>query len=165
MTVVVRAVHTPEEIVFHLAWDDPTPSDPSQGAPKPDRIALQLPTGAGTGDRPYFLMGDSGHPVYLLTWTAGAGVGEATATGAAQVAPQTGEAVQARGQAVYDAGQYRVVIRRPRQTPDAGDFTFDYVAPRSFVQPDGKEVKCDSTCAVVVSNQAFADDVYVVVRP
>jgi DMSO reductase family type II enzyme heme b subunit len=122
--VVVRAVHTPQEIVFHLTWDDPTPTDPGQGAPKPDRIALQLPTGAGTGERPYFLMGDSGHPVYLLTWTAGTGVGEATATGATQVTPQSGESVQARGQAVYDAGQYRVVIHRPRQTPDPADFAF-----------------------------------------
>jgi DMSO reductase family type II enzyme heme b subunit len=122
--VVVRAVHTPQEVVFHLTWDDPTPSDPGKGAPKPDRIALQLPAGQGTGERPYFLMGDGGHPVYLLTWTAGAGVSEATATGAGQVTPQSGEAVQAQGQAVYEAGQYRVVIRRPRQTADPADFTF-----------------------------------------
>ncbi|HSE95306.1 MAG TPA: c-type cytochrome [Methylomirabilota bacterium] len=122
--VVVRAVHTPQEIVFHLTWDDSTPSDPGQGAPKPDRIALQLPAGPGTGDRPYFLMGDGGHPVYLLTWTAGAGVGEAMATGATQLTPQAGEALQARGEAVYDAGQYRVVIRRPRQTTDTADFAF-----------------------------------------
>ena len=69
--VTVRAVYTEREAVFHLTWDDPTASDPTKGAPKPDMIAVQFPTGQGTGDRPYFLMGDGSHPVYLLTWRAG----------------------------------------------------------------------------------------------
>src|SRR5207247_1932817 len=75
--VTVRAVYTEGEVVFHLTWDDPTASDPAQGAPKPDMLALQFPAAGGTGDRPYFLMGDGSNPVYLLTWRAGAGVGEA----------------------------------------------------------------------------------------
>jgi len=122
--VTLRAVYTDREAVFHLTWDDPTASDPTKGAPKPDMIAVQFPTGQGTGDRPYFLMGDGSHPVYLLTWRAGGDVGEATATGVGKVTPQSGEAVQAKGQVVYDAGQYRAVIRRPLQTPDAQDFVF-----------------------------------------
>ena len=122
--VTVRAVYTDGEVVFHLTWDDPTASDPTKGAPKPDMIAIQFPTGQGTGDRPYFLMGDGSHPVYLLTWRAGENVGEATATGVGKMAPQTGEAVQAKGQAAYEAGQYRVVIRRPLKTADAQDFAF-----------------------------------------
>ena len=65
--VTLRAVYTDQEAVFHLTWDDPTASDPTKGAPKPDMIAVQFPTGQGTGDRPYFLMGDGSHPVYLLT--------------------------------------------------------------------------------------------------
>jgi DMSO reductase family type II enzyme heme b subunit len=122
--VSVRAVHTDQEVVFHLTWDDPTESNPAQGAPKPDMIALQFPTGAGDGERPYFLMGDGARPVYLLTWRAGEGVGEAVAGGVGQREPQKGAAVQATGQAVYDAGQYRLVIRRPRQTADPTDFVF-----------------------------------------
>ena len=122
--VTLRAVYTDREAVFHLTWDDPTASDPTKGAPKPDMIAVQFPTGQGTGDRPYFLMGDGSHPVYLLTWRAGGDAGEATATGVGKMAPQSGEAVQAKGQAVYDAGQYRAVIRRPLQTPDTQDFVF-----------------------------------------
>ena len=55
---------------------------------------------------------------------AGENVGEATATGVGKMAPQTGEAVQAKGQAAYEAGQYRVVIRRPLKTADAQDFAF-----------------------------------------
>jgi DMSO reductase family type II enzyme heme b subunit len=126
--VTVRAVYTDREVVFHVTWDDPTPSDPSKGAPKPDRVALQFPTGAGTGERPYFLMGDANAPVYLLTWQAGQGVGEATATGVGKVAPKTAE-VAAAGQAVYDAGQYRAVIRRPLKPAASADFAF---RPREF---------------------------------
>ena len=139
--VTVRAVYTDREAVFHLTWDDPTASDPTKGAPKPDMVAIQFPTGQGTGDRPYFLMGDGSHPVYLLTWRAGADVGEATATGAGKMTPQAGEAVQAKGQAVYDAGQYRVVIRRPLKTADSSDFAFrpGEFFPVAFWAWDGSE--------------------------
>jgi DMSO reductase family type II enzyme heme b subunit len=139
--VTVRAVYTEREAVFHLTWDDPTASDPTKGAPKPDMVAIQLPTGQGTGDRPYFLMGDGSHPVYLLTWRAGADVGEATATGAGKVTPQAGEAIQAKGQAVYDAGQYRAVIRRPLKTADSSDFAFrpGEFFPVAFWAWDGSE--------------------------
>lgn len=139
--VTVRAVYTEREAVFHLTWDDPTASDPTKGAPKPDMVAVQFPTGQGTGDRPYFLMGDRSHPVYLLTWRAGADVGEATAVGAGKMTPQTGEAVQAKGQAVYDAGQYRVVIRRSLQTADSQDFVFrsGEFFPVAFWAWDGSE--------------------------
>jgi len=139
--ITVRAVHTDQEIVFHLTWDDPSDSDPGKGAATPDMVALQLPTGTGEGERPYFLMGDSAKPVYLLTWRAGAGVGEATATGAGKIVPQTGESVQARGQAVYDAGQYRVVVRRPLRTSDRADFLFPVgqFFPMAFWAWDGSE--------------------------
>jgi DMSO reductase family type II enzyme heme b subunit len=139
--LVVRAVYTDREAVFHLTWDDPTASDPTKGAPKPDMVAIQLPTGQGTGDRPYFLMGDGSHPVYLLTWRAGGDVGEATATGLGKLAPQAGQAVQAKGQVVYDAGQYRAVIRRPLKTADSDDFVFrpGEFFPVAFWAWDGSE--------------------------
>jgi DMSO reductase family type II enzyme heme b subunit len=139
--VTVRAVHTPQEIVFHLTWDDPSASDPGKGAPKPDMLALQLPTGTGEGERPYFLMGDSSRPVYLLTWQAGAGPGEATATGVGKLAPQSGPAVSVKGQAVYDAGQYRAVLRRPLKTEDKADFVFPVgqFFPMAFWAWDGSE--------------------------
>jgi DMSO reductase family type II enzyme heme b subunit len=139
--VTVRAVYTDQDVVLHLTWDDPTASDPTQGAPKPDMLAVQLPTGQGTGDRPYFLMGDGGNPVYLLTWRAGTGVGEAAGAGAGKMTPQAGEAVQAKGQAVYDAGQYRAVIRRALKTADAQDFVFraGEFFPMAFWAWDGSE--------------------------
>jgi DMSO reductase family type II enzyme heme b subunit len=139
--VTVRAVYTDQEVAFHLTWDDPTASDPAKGAPKPDMIAMQFPTGAGTGDRPYFLMGDGNNPVYLLTWRAGGAVGEATAAGVGKMTPQEGEAIQAKGQAVYEAGQYRAVIRRPLQTKDAQDFVLrpGEFFPVAFWAWDGSE--------------------------
>jgi DMSO reductase family type II enzyme heme b subunit len=139
--VTVRAVYTDREAMFHLTWDDPTASDPGKGAPKPDMVAIQLPTGQGTGDRPYFLMGDGSHPVYLLTWRAGSDVGEATAAGVGKLTPQAGEAVQVKGQVVYDAGQYRAVIRRPLKTADPEDFAFrpGEFFPVAFWVWDGSE--------------------------
>ena len=139
--VTVRAVYTEQEVVLHLTWDDPTASDPTQGAPKPDMAAVQFPSGQGGADRPYFLMGDGSNPVYLLTWRAGAGVGEAMGAGAGKLTPQAGEAVQAKGQAVYDAGQYRAVIRRPLKTADAQDFAFrtGEFFPVAFWAWDGSE--------------------------
>jgi DMSO reductase family type II enzyme heme b subunit len=122
--ITVRAVHTPEEVVFHLTWDDPTASDPSKGAQKPDMVALQFPGGGQGGERPYFLMGEAARPVYLLTWQAGAGFGEATAAGIGKLTPATGEGVQTRGEVVYEAGQYRATMRRPLRTPDQADFAF-----------------------------------------
>jgi DMSO reductase family type II enzyme heme b subunit len=139
--VTVRAVYTEQEAVLHLTWNDPSASDPTKGAPKPDMVAVQFPTGQATGDRPYFLMGDGGNPVYLLTWRADAGVGEATATGAGKMAPQAGQAVQVKGRAVYDAGQYRAVIRRPLRTADPQDFVFrpGEFFPVAFWAWDGSE--------------------------
>jgi len=148
--ITVRAVHTPQEVVFHLTWDDPTPSDPTKGAPKPDVVALQFPRGGAGGERPYFLMGDGGKPVYLLTWRAGSGVGEATAAGIGKVTPQTGEAVQAKGEVVYEAGQYRATIRRPLKTADQADFAFpaDQFFPIAFWAWDGGEGEEGAKAAV-----------------
>ncbi len=139
--LAVRAVHTDQDVAFHLTWDDPTPSDPTKGAPKPDMVALQFPTGRGEGERPYFLMGDGGRPVYLLAWQAGAGVGEATAAGVGKLTPKKAEAVQAKGQAVYHAGQYRAVIRRALKTADQADFAFPVgeFFPMAFWAWDGSE--------------------------
>jgi hypothetical protein len=68
-------------------------------------------------------------------------VGEATAAGIGKITPQTGEAVQAKGQAVYDAGQYRAVIRRPLETGDKTDFVFPVgqFFPIAFWVWDGSE--------------------------
>ncbi|MBI2460172.1 MAG: c-type cytochrome [Candidatus Rokubacteria bacterium] len=123
--VSVRAVYTSEEVAFHLAWDDPTPSKPDPAKKVfADAVAIQLPVKLEPTERPYFLMGDGARPVYLLTWRSDGGVGEANVTGLGKLTPQRGEAVQARGQVAYADGRYRLVIKRPLETGDANDFAF-----------------------------------------
>jgi DMSO reductase family type II enzyme heme b subunit len=110
--VTVRAAYNDTEVAFHLTWDDP---DETKGDGKqtfPDAISLQFPPEIGTGtDRPYFLMGHGSEPVYLLRWEQGKGVMEATASGPGKIAPLTGG--EATGQAVFQDGRYRLVIKRP----------------------------------------------------
>jgi DMSO reductase family type II enzyme heme b subunit len=118
--VSVRAVYNATEIAFHLTWDDPTES---KEAGKPDAINLQFPPSAGVGaERPYFLMGDASDAVYLLRWENGKGVLEAAANGPAKLSPLDGSA--AGGTAVFQNGQYRLVIKRPLAGKDAGRLTF-----------------------------------------
>ncbi|MBI2554298.1 MAG: c-type cytochrome, partial [Candidatus Rokubacteria bacterium] len=124
--IAVRAAYSDAEIAFHLTWDDPTASKADPKADTfADQVALQFPTGPGEGnERPYVLMGDGSNPVTLLRWSSDGGVGEATATGIAKVTPRTGEAVKAKGKAMFADGQYRLVIKRPRVTKDPGDPAF-----------------------------------------
>jgi DMSO reductase family type II enzyme heme b subunit len=124
--VTVRAAYNEGEIAFHLTWDDPTPSRPDPGAKTfADQIAIQFPARLPEGiERPYVLMGDGSNPVYLLRWASDRGVGEASATGVAKVTPRAGEAVRAKGKAVFADGQYRLVLKRPRASGGPGDPPF-----------------------------------------
>ena len=124
--VTVRAVYTDSEIAFHLTWDDPTKSMPNATAKTfADQIAVQFAAKPAEGnERPYVLQGDGSNPVYLLRWSSDAGVGEANASGLGKLTPQAGEAVQAKGAAVFADGQYRLVIKRPRVTKDPEDPEF-----------------------------------------
>ncbi len=124
--ITARAVYSDTEIAFHLTWDDPTPSKPDPKANTfADAVALQFPTRPGEGnERPYIFMGDASNPVTLLRWTSDGGVGEATAAGVGKITPKTGEAVRARGRAVFADGQYRLVIKLPLGTASPDDVAF-----------------------------------------
>src|SRR5438093_4414443 len=128
--VAVRAAYNDQTIVFHLTWDDPT-----QSADEPakklfaDAIALQFPPQITAGpERPYFLMGDGSDAGYLLRWENGKGVSEASANGPGKIAAIAGG--EARGNAVFTNGQYRLVITRPLVSKDATRPTF---TPAVFV--------------------------------
>jgi len=110
--LVVRGVYDDREIAFHLTWDDPSQSaaDPAKKL-FADAVSIQFPSKPGTGtERPYFLMGDDSDSVYLLRWEGGK-AGEASANGPAKVKALDGGEIVAK--AVYQNGQYRVVIKRP----------------------------------------------------
>jgi DMSO reductase family type II enzyme heme b subunit len=115
--VAVRAVYNDKEIAFHLSWDDPSESKADGKQVFNDAVALQfVPDAVGSGDRPYFLMGDASDAVYQLRWESGKGAAEATASGPTKVAPLP--AGEVSGQAVYADGQYRIVIKRALAAKD-----------------------------------------------
>ena len=139
--ITVRAVYSDREIAFHLTWDDPTASPPDAGKKTfADQVAIQFPVKLSEGaERPYIFMGDDANPVYLLRWTSDEGAGEANATGIGKLTPQAGEAVEAKGKAVFSNGQYRLVIKRPRATKDPNDLEFPVgqFIPVAFMAWDG----------------------------
>lgn len=124
--VAVRAVYSEAEVVFHVSWADPTASQPDPKADTfADAIALQFPAKLPEGtERPPVLMGDGSNPVYLLRWTSDGGVDEATASGPGKLSPRSGDAIGAKGKAVFADGQYRAVIRRPRAAKDPHALAF-----------------------------------------
>ncbi|HET9492482.1 MAG TPA: c-type cytochrome [Methylomirabilota bacterium] len=121
--ITVRAVYNEREIAFHLTWDDPTPSKPDGKETFADAVSLQFPPAAAPGGvRPYFLMGDASDAVYLLRWQSDQGVLEVAANGPTKRRALTGGEVS--GRAVFDNGQYRVVMKRSLAAKDAERITF-----------------------------------------
>ncbi|HEY7364668.1 MAG TPA: c-type cytochrome [Methylomirabilota bacterium] len=121
--ITVRALYNDREIAFHLTWHDPTPSKPDGKQTFADAVSLQFPPMvAPGGERPYFLLGNASEAVYLLRWQSEGGVQEAAANGPAKIRPLAGS--EAGGRAVFDNGQYRVVLKRPLAAKDSERITF-----------------------------------------
>ncbi|MBI3015117.1 MAG: c-type cytochrome [Candidatus Tectomicrobia bacterium] len=139
--ITVKAVYSSREIAIHLTWNDPTGSRPDPAAKTfADQVVLQFPVKLSEGnERPYVLMGDGSNPVYLLRWSSDGGVGEANATAISNLTPQPAQAVEAKGTGVFADGQYRLVIKRPLQTPDPNDLQFPVgkFFPVAFMAWDG----------------------------
>lgn len=108
------------------------PADTAAGPTQPDRAApgvrigdpfdslvVQFPTVVPQGmERPYFLMGGAGDPVYLWVWSsAEEGAREALGRGWADFEPLPGEPVLT-AQATYAEGRWRLLIRRPLVAPE-----------------------------------------------
>ncbi|MDP2751387.1 MAG: c-type cytochrome [Rhodocyclaceae bacterium] len=98
--ITARALYNDREIAFLLEWDDGI-----QGA---DSVTVQLPTTDTGNVKPYFLLGNKGHPVDLWQWSAKEGGSRMTATGAA-TPRELGNLI---GEGGYKDGQYRVLLRR-----------------------------------------------------
>ena len=135
--VAIRIAYNATEIAFHLTWDDPSQSQPDGKDVFADVVSLQFPPVLGTGtERPYFLMGDDSEAVYLLRWENGK-ASEATANGPGKIKAIPGSEVS--GQGVFQNGQYRVVIKRPLASKDAGqaDVPPGVFTPVAFQAWDG----------------------------
>jgi DMSO reductase family type II enzyme heme b subunit len=121
--ITVRAVYNEKEIAFHLTWDDPTQSKPEGKQTFADAVSLQFPPSVSPGgERPYFLMGDASEAVYLLRWQSDQGVQEAAANGPTKIRALPGS--EAGGKAVFDNGQYRLVIKRALAGKDGERLSF-----------------------------------------
>jgi len=137
--VWVRALYNEGELALLVKWDDRFQDTGSEGKPA-DALAVQFPAqlpagdpaerGAG-GERPYFVFGDSAHPVNLWYWTASAatsGVEERNGRGTDAVTAQATQ--NAQGAASFADGEYTLIVRRPLSTGDAEDIAFE---PGTFI--------------------------------
>jgi len=174
--VWVQALHNGKSIAVRLVWDDRTQSpdtlwlkfmrrqnqvlatdDTVTPALWPDQIAMQFPVKIPTGtDRPYFLMGTGSDPVYQWRWTSqprraisGTARGidrfDTLATGPG------GKDAPVSSQAVYDHGQWRVVLSRSLATSDSThelQFSIGRAIPVAFFAWDGSNGEHDSRMAV-----------------
>jgi mono/diheme cytochrome c family protein len=141
--VWVQAVHTRDSLALRVAWDDhsqspdtawlpyvsrvfaalasddsaPPPLPPPQPGLWPDQLAVQFPLTIPHGmERPYFLMGNASAPVYQWRWSSQAGAVAGLARGLERFESLAGGTVGA--QAVYDHGEWQVVLTRALATAD-----------------------------------------------
>ena len=169
--VWVRAVHTADSLALHIAWDDRSESpdtawldhvgrvmaslESDEADPPglwPDQIAVQFPVTIPTGmERPYFLMGSSGGPVYQWRWTSTARTAAVAglARGLERFDPISNAGVGA--QAVYDHGQWRVVFTRALASSDTATqlpFRTGRAIPVAFFAWDGSNGEHGTRMAV-----------------
>lgn len=152
--VTVRSVYNDQEIAFHLQWDDRIKNETHQESEMTakwevadfsvtypvlypptvrirnlrDAAALQFPVKIPEGPvKPHFFLGDTGKPVNLWHWKADTRtVEELNAAGYKSPSKlQPPASRQAGGQAVFEDGQWRLVLKRPLTTEDtAHDIQF-----------------------------------------
>ena len=161
--VWVKAVHTADSIALRVTWDDRSASPDTswlpfigrvlntldsddstreQPAPWPDQLAVQFPVTIPSGmERPYFLMGSAGAPVYQWRWSSSARTAAVAglARGIDRFDP-LGAAAGIPTQAVYDHGQWRVVFTRALASADTASqlpFRSGRAIPVAFFAWDG----------------------------
>lgn len=99
--------------------DTTAPGGGPTGSAGPDMLVVQWPTTIPEGmQRPYFLMGDEDEPVYLWHWRSEGTSGEELARGLAAWEPLAGADDALEVEAVFEAGEWRVLFRRPLQAGD-----------------------------------------------
>ncbi|PYO91282.1 MAG: hypothetical protein DMD58_04965, partial [Gemmatimonadetes bacterium] len=171
--VWVKAVHTADSIALRVVWDDRSESPDTswrtfvgrvfsalesddstreQPAPWPDQLTVQFPVSIPSGmERPYFLMGSSSAPVYQWRWSSAARTAAVpgVARGIDRFDPLSGAALGA--QAVYDHGQWRVVLTRALASTDTASqlpFRTGRAIPVAFFASDGSNGEHGTRMAV-----------------
>jgi DMSO reductase family type II enzyme heme b subunit len=155
--VWVRALYNESEVALLVRWHDRFQDTGAEGQPA-DTVAVQFPAqlpagdpaerGAG-GERPYFVFGDTAHPVNLWTWNAATNaVEERNGKGAGAVAAQAAQ--NAQGTASFADGEYTLIVRRALATGDAEDIVFEpgLFIPIAFMAWDGWRGEQDAAGAI-----------------
>lgn len=169
--VWVQALHDGANVALLVSWSDPSQSpdpeweewwtrvveimephegEPFQG-PEPDQLMVQFPREIPEGrERPYFLMGDQGNPVYQWGWRSTGESGEFQARGMAEWS-DSGESDDLNAASTWEAGQWKVLFRRSFATPDTAtelQFRVGEPIPVAFFAWDGDNGEADARAAV-----------------
>lgn len=120
-SIVAKALYNEKEVALLLEWDDRTYSlENTDTGPFNDQVSVMFPVTVVEGEKPYFGMGDPANPVNIWHWTSGANsLKESNATGFKQIKPQ--DSANITGTAVYQKGQWKVVVKRTLTNDDKSD--------------------------------------------
>jgi len=145
----VRALYNDSELALLLKWHDRFQDSGNEGKPA-DALAVQFPAQLPSGgERPYFVFGNSAHPVNLWVWSAATNtVEERNGQGAGAVSAQATQ--NAQGAATFVDAEYTLVVRRPLSTGDAEDLQFEpgRFIPIAFMAWDGWRGEQDAAGAI-----------------
>ena len=134
----VRALYNESELALLVRWHDRFQDAGAEGRPA-DALAVQFPAELPDGDeRPYFVFGDSSHPVDLWYWSAAvSAVEERSGTGVEAVKSQATQ--NAQGAASFVDGEYTLLVRRALSTGDTEDLQLESgkFIPIAFMAWDG----------------------------
>jgi hypothetical protein len=171
--VWVQALHDGKTLALRVSWDDRTESPDTawlkfeqriletvvgddsgppaaKAEPWPDQLAVQFPRHLPQGmERPYFLMGAATDPVYQWRWTSRprhAFAGLARGFERFDTLPDA-----PAGEAIYDHGEWRLVLTRTLATPDTANevqLEAGRAIPMAFFAWDGSSGEHGSRMAV-----------------
>ena len=160
-TITVSAFYNATELAMLLEWDDRTksiPGDPNvdkvaDEVPFEDMVSIQLPVTIPEGtQKPYFINGDTGNPVNLLSWRSGGAdsqesVRAENAFGSENIVERDAASIGLSAKGVYKDGTWRVVMKRPLTTEDLENdlqFVEGRFIPIAFVNWDGSNSETGS---------------------
>ena len=160
-TITVQAIYDDKELALLLTWDDRSRSLPGDAKAAEisdpdmteDKVAVQLPVQIPDGmEKPYFGMGDAGHPVNLWQWHSGAaGQGDSimllNARGFEDISKRDAGATGLSATGSYDKGTWRVVMKRALAAGEPADdiqFLDGKFIPIAFAVWDGSNSEAGS---------------------
>lgn len=132
--IEVRSFYNADTLALLLEWDDPSrdPVEPKSPKSLPDVFQVQVPRklypDSQEGEKPYFLEGDSSHPVDLWRWESKKDQFSALLS-RGLTTPKENVALNFVSSSTYNEGRWRVVLHRPLKPAENG-LAFD---PGTFI--------------------------------